>query len=93
MPSHKHANGVTDSGSGLVFSRGTTAAAMTTSNSIDDNGNDGTLEGWSSDVGGGLEHDHPLEIESSGAHAHSGEASESLNLPPYYALIYIMKVA
>lgn len=93
IPSHKHANGVTDSGAGLVYSRGTTPAAITTANSIDDNGNDGTLEGWTSDVGSGQAHNHSLEITSGGAHAHSGEASDSFHIPPYYALIYIMKVA
>lgn len=91
IPQHKHANGVTDSGTDL-FSRGSTAAAVTTPDSIDNNSNNGTLEGWTSDVGGGEEHTHPLDLDESGAHNHTGTSDSASSLPPYYALVYIMKV-
>jgi microcystin-dependent protein len=92
IPNHKHANGVTDSGTN-VFSRGTTAAAMTTTASIDNNANDGTIEGWSESVGGGNPHSHSLALDSAGIHSHTGSSAAAGNLPPYYALVYIKKVA
>jgi hypothetical protein len=92
IPAHRHANGVTDSGTN-VFSRGTTPAATTTPSSIDNNSNDGTIEGWSETVGGGAPHSHSLSVNSGGAHSHTGSSGSAGTLPPYYALVYIKKVA
>lgn len=92
LPAHKHANGVTDAGTNL-FSRGTTAAATTTPDSIDNNSNNGVFEGWTSDVGSGETHTHSLTLDSSGAHSHTGGTGSASSLPPYYALVYIMKVS
>lgn len=90
LPSHKHANGVTDSGTDL-FSRGTTAAAITTPDSIDNNSNNGTIEGWTSDVGSGDTHTHTLTVDSGGAHTHTGTTTDGTHIPPYYSLMYIMR--
>lgn len=92
MPAHKHANGVTDAGTNL-FSRGTTAAAMTTPDSIDNNGSSGTIEGWTETVGDGDPHSHSLSIDSGGAHTHTGTADSISHLPPYYALAYVKRIA
>jgi microcystin-dependent protein len=98
LPSHKHANGVTDISSGLVFSRGSTPAATTTEDSIDNDGAQGTHEGWTSSVGGGQAHSHGLTINSS-SHSHTvgagGEHTHSLTvstLQPSTGLHFIMKV-
>jgi cytoskeletal protein CcmA (bactofilin family) len=93
IPGHYHANGVTDQNPDKVFSRGYVAAATTTTDSIDDNSDNGIYEGITSTVGGGGAHSHGLNIESGGSHTHTGAAASSSNLPPYYSLVYIMKVA
>jgi hypothetical protein len=90
MPAHKHANGVTDSGTDL-FSRGTTAAAVVTPDSIDNNSNNGTIEGWTSTEGGGEAHSHLLTVDSGGSHTHSGDTTPGSSIPPYFALLYIMR--
>lgn len=92
LPAHKHANGVTDSAGNEVFSRGSTGAASTTPYSIERDGSDGTFEGWSETVGSDAEHDHSLAIDSGGDHTHTGSSTGSTNLPPYYSLVYVMKV-
>lgn len=91
IPSHKHANGVTDSGTD-VFSRGTTPSAISTPDSIDNNSNNGTIEGWTSDVGGGDPHSHTVTVSEAGNHKHVGTTSETVFLPPYYALALIMRI-
>lgn len=97
LPAHKHANGVTDQNSS-VFSRGTTSAATTTPDSIDNNGASGTLEGFTETIGNGQVHNHGLtideathshEVSSEGAHTHSVQVS---TLQPSLALHFIMKV-
>lgn len=93
IPSHRHANGVTDANTDRVFSRGSTGAFVTTPDSISDSSNNGTFEGWTSNEGGGEAHTHSLTLDNSGAHNHSGTSSPASSLPPYYALSYIMKVA
>ncbi len=90
MPTHKHLNGVTDSGTQL-FSRGTAASFITTPDSIDNNSNNGTIEGYTSDAGDGDPHTHTLTVDSGGAHSHTGSTGNGTNIPPYYALLYIMR--
>ena len=96
LPSHKHANGVTDNGS-LVFSRGTIAAATVTTNSIDNSGALGTTEGWTSSTGGGEAHTHGFSLDASshshtlsdeGSHAHSVTVA---TIPPVRGMWFIMK--
>lgn len=93
LPSHTHANGVTDANTDRVFSRGSVAAAVTTNWSISDSDNNGAFEGLTSAAGSGETHTHALSLETSGAHSHSGSAAAASSLPPYYALVYIMKGA
>ncbi len=100
MPSHKHANGVTDVSPSLVFSRGTTTAAETTGDSIDNDSASGNVEGWTETVGGGQAHDHP--INSAGAHSHTiaigGAGDHNHAIPeltvvqPSIAFHFIMKI-
>lgn len=92
LPAHKHGNGVGDAGTALWF-YGSTPGPANTSDSIDNNGNAGTNQGWTSTVGSGEAHSHGLEIDEGGAHSHTGETEESSVLPPYYSLMYIMKGA
>lgn len=91
MPKHKHANGVADAGTALWF-YGSTPGPQNTSDSIDNNGNSGTNQGWSSEVGGDQPHSHSLATDL-GAHTHSGTIAGVNLLPPYYSLYYIMKGA
>lgn len=93
MPAHRHANGITDSGPGDVFSRGTTAAAMTTPDSVDNNGNSGTVEGWSETVGLGDPHGHTVTADSSGAHVHTSSMTTVSHIPPFYALAFVMRIS
>jgi hypothetical protein len=93
MPSHKHGNGVTDSGFNL-FNHGTLAAAPATPSSIDDNGATGSIEGYTTDTGGGAAHGHAGSTAAdAGSHTHTLNNVAASVLPPYYALCYIMRVA
>lgn len=89
MPAHKHGNGVTNSDADL-YCYGT-MASPSTPNSIDDNSSNGTLQGYTEEIGGGATHTHDLTIDSGGAHTHAGSTADADVLPPYYALLYIMK--
>lgn len=90
LPEHRHGNGVGDAGTSLWF-YGSTPGPQNTSDSIDNNGNSGTNQGWTSTVGAGEAHGHGIDIDLGGAHTHEGKVT--VPLPPYYALIYIRKGA
>jgi hypothetical protein len=92
MPAHRHANGVTDTGTGDVFSRGTTSSPGSP-DSIDNNGSSGTLEGWTETVGSGNPHSHSVTIDSGGSHTHTGSSSSVSSLPPYYSLAFVMRIS
>lgn len=92
IPSHWHANGVTDVTPTNLFPNGGVAASATTPNSIDNAGADGTYEGKSRNTGGGNAHSHGATSESAGSHAHGITLEEASVLPPYYALCKIMKL-
>lgn len=93
MPAHAHYNGVTDNTGSDVFSRGSAAAASTTPNSIESNSADGTFEGLTESKGSGDPHSHVLAVDAGGAHTHTGDTAAAGTLPPYYSLVYIMKVS
>lgn len=77
MPAHKHANGITDSGVAAdMFPYGQTASPGTP-DSVNNDSADGTIQGWTSTVGDGGAHTHPITAAN--------------HLPPYFALAYIMK--
>lgn len=90
IPSHRHLNGVTDSGT-AVFNRGTVAASPTSPDSIDNNANTGSIEGYTSNTGGGGAHNHGLTIDAGGTHSHAASSGSASTIPPYLALAYIMK--
>lgn len=92
MPSHKHANGVTDKNANL-FNHGSLAASPSTAQSIDNNSSDGTVEGFTTNTGGGNAHGHAgSTADIAGAHDHQITTDSASALPPYYALAFIMKV-
>lgn len=92
MPAHDHGNGVTNTDADL-YCYGSKAAAPTTTESIDDNSSNGTLQGLTEEIGGGDTHTHTITVDSGGAHVHTGTTGAPSALPPYYALRYIMKVS
>ena len=92
IPSHRHKSGAVW-GSSNEMSRGSVAAEFPQGRSVDGHANDGTLEAWGSNVGGGQAHTHALTTDEGGAHTHEGGTALANHLPPYYALLYIMKVA
>jgi microcystin-dependent protein len=91
MPAHKHGNGITDSGAEL-FNHGTLAANPTTSDSVDNNSADGTVEGYTTEVGGGAAHTHLAVSAAGGVHSHAGVVTDGNGLPPFYVVYYLMKL-
>lgn len=92
MPAHEHGNGVTNTDTDL-YCYGSMASPVSTADSIDDNSSNGTVQGITENVGGGDPHSHSLAIDSGGAHTHTGDTDNTSTLPPYYAMLYIMKGA
>lgn len=92
MPSHHHSNGVGDD-DGQTFNRGFIAAVPTSPEQVSNTGSSaGTIEGLTSDVGGGEAHTHTGATTSSGAHTHDLTLDDVSVLPPYFALCFIMKI-
>ncbi len=91
LPAHKHGNGVTCATSN-VFNHSTTPAVPTTGKSIDENGATGGTEGYTTTIGSGTAHGHTgSTADSDGSHTHTTSVDTVSNLPPYFALAYIMK--
>lgn len=90
IPNHRHGNGVVDKNDKL-YNHGGLPAVPTMGDSIDGNSSNGTREGWTTSVGDGQPHTHTMSMESSGAHAHGVTVEAGANVPPFYALAYIMK--
>lgn len=91
IPSHSHGNGCGDV-AGAIFGYGTKSIPATAA-SVDDNGANGVLQGNTESVGGGGPHGHAgSTAANAGTHTHSANNSSASNLPPYYALCYIMRV-
>lgn len=90
MPAHSHGNGVNNTDEDL-YSYGTKAAPETT-NTIDDNSSNASLQGITETVGGGEPHTHTLTTDEGGEHDHVASSDSKSNLPPYMALAYIMKL-
>jgi hypothetical protein len=92
LPPHTHSNGVVDSDASL-FNRGSVAANPTRNDSIDNNNSNGIFEGVTSSTGSGATHSHSATSTSAGSHSHALTVAEQNNLPPFYALCYIMVTA
>lgn len=93
MPNHRHGSGATAAGSGGadIYAHGNRPA--TTSRSFEGTGSAGTMEGWTSQDGGGEAHTHAgSSADSAGSHTHAMNNVAASSLPPYYALCYIMRV-
>lgn len=90
MPAHAHKNGVCDFTAANVFNRGSSAAVPAATRGIDPSGV-GNYEGNTASSGSGDPHTHDLSIDAGGAHTHTGSTAATGTLPPYYALVYIMK--
>lgn len=91
MPKHKHLNGVVDKNDSL-FNHGGMPANPTKGDSIDGNSSSGTREGWTTEAGDGLPHDHSITIDSGGTHTHSGSTANSSHIPPFYSKLFIMRI-
>lgn len=91
LPSHNHGCGVTNGSSG-IFNHGTiTASPDGTHHPNDDPSSASGVEGLTTSVGDGTAHTHTGNTTNSGAHTHDFTLVAGNNLPPYYALCYIMK--
>ena len=93
LPAHDHRNGVTDNVTNDVFNRTAVAVSPPTANSIESNSADGTFEGTTSQTGAGAAHSHTASSGAAGTHTHALTVQAQNNLPPYYALCYIMVIA
>lgn len=91
IPTHQHGNGVTNTDSNL-YCYGSIPSPISTADSIDDNSSNGTVQGLTEQIGGGAGHTHTGNTTDSGAHAHNISVDPANNLPPYYALCFIMKI-
>ena len=93
MPSHNHPNGIVDRNADL-FNNGGIAAVPGRPESVSQIGLTATVEGLTKSKGGGQAHTHEGSVaENGGAHSHSLDVDEESNIPPYYALCFIMKGA
>lgn len=92
LPAHQHLNGVVDKNDNL-FNHGGAAAVPTKGDSIDGNSSSGTREGFTTNTGGGLGHTHPVSVDAVPNHTHTVDTLPASNMPPYYALCYIMRIA
>lgn len=91
LPAHKHGNGVCDAGTAM-YNHGSFAASPSTSDSIDNNSQNGVNEGYTTEVGEGDAHSHSAaDTTSNGAHQHTFISDSASSMPPYYAYCYIMK--
>lgn len=92
MPAHRHGSGVCDAGTD-VFNRGSKAAAPTSPESVDNNGNTGVNEAWSEIVGGGAEHNHTASSAANWSHSHSVTVPAASHIPPWVGVLFIMRIA
>lgn len=90
IPAHHHGAGVCDT-SALAFNHGTMAAVPTAQDIQTNSGSSGVVEALTTDTGGGTGHNHTATMDSGGSHTHTVSSNNHDNLPPYYALCYIMK--
>lgn len=90
LPSHRHVNGVVDD-TVRPFNLGSLAADPIRAGAVQSNGNSGTLTGYTAYAGAGENHTHGLTIDSGGSHSHTGSTAASGNVPPYFAMIKIMR--
>jgi hypothetical protein len=93
LPSHQHGAGVTDEASANQFNHGTKAANPPTTGSVDTGSSAGTREALTDFVGGDQPHAHGLTINAAGVHTHSTTVEPALNIPPYFAVAFIMRIA
>jgi hypothetical protein len=93
IPSHSHGNGVTNDVTN-TFNHGAIGANPNTSANINENADrPGVYEGNTTNVGGGQTHTHTGSSANAGSHVHGVEMQAGGNIPPYYSLAYVMKLA
>lgn len=92
IPSHSHKNGVADVNDKL-FPYGGAPVVPSTTDTIDQNSQDGTRQGITEAVGGGQPHTHSASSTDAGNHTHAITADAANNLPPFYSILFIMKIS
>lgn len=90
IPSHRHINGVVDD-TVRPFNLGSLAASPVRSGAVQSNNDSGSLTGYTDYAGDGDPHGHSISIDSGGAHQHTGEAAAGSNIPPFFAMLKIMR--
>lgn len=88
IPAHAHLDGV-------PIENGVAATYDTVPNSddwmVDTNTGGAQVQCYTSTVGGGNPHNHTLTMDAVSNHTHNVTITSDSNLPPYYALAFIMK--
>ena len=96
MPSHSHQfSGRKSGGSLYQTGSGATDSTIGTATSGGSSSHSHTLSSAKTASAGGHSHTISGSVSSGGAHTHtvSGSAAATSNLPPYYALAFIMRIA
>lgn len=91
IPGHNHGNGITDQATNQIFPYGY-KASPTTLQHVENSGSDGAYQGLTETVGGNAGHNHTAAAAAS-THTHTLDNAVAGNIPPYYALCYIMRAA
>jgi hypothetical protein len=92
MPSHQHGNGICDAGTAM-YNHGSLPASPTSPDSVDNNGATGVNEGYTALIGGGGPHGHTGSSAANGIHNHATTVDNTVTLPPFIGLYFIMKGA
>ena len=96
MPSHEHSY-TTSSGTGTGFASGSGRSSVTAKTAGTGGGgsHSHSLSSAKTASAGGHSHTISGSVSSGGEHTHSvsGSAAAASNLPPYYALAFIMRIA
>jgi len=91
LPNHYHRQGLGNkSGNSGSVIYGSDSISHPTN--VDMNGGDSDLNARTSTVGDGDTHTHTGSTDSVGGHTHDSTIPNANNLPPYYALAYIMRI-
>lgn len=91
MPQHKHGAGWGGTAGDAAAAGHGTRSLTGPTQSVDTGGGATTLEAETTSEGADAAHSHTASSASTGAHTHNTTIPSASNLPPYYALAYVMK--